>query len=257
MKLGAMNNPMCDVVEEIQVFADLGFDFIDLTLEPDQTYSADLNVRRVAKALSKAGMEAMGHTAWYLPVASPFPEFRELARRELERCMKVLRDLGVRKMNLHPHTKVSLHDEEWVIGQNVEALARLADLGRRLGVAVMLENMPGFSRVSQIKPILEAVPQAELLLDIGHANLDTPYNRSEELLANFGHRLGHVHASDNRGGHDDMHLPLGVGNIDWPKIAGALKKVGYDGTMTLEVFSDDDDYLVLSRQKMQRIWENA
>ena len=255
MKLGAMNNPMCDVVEEIQVFADLGFDFIDLTLEPDQTYSADLNVRRVAKALSKAGMEAMGHTAWYLPVASPFPEFRELARRELERCMKVLRDLGVRKMNLHPHTKVSLHDEEWVIGQNVEALARLADYGRRLGVTVMLENMPGFSRVSQLKPILEAVPNAQLLLDIGHANLDTPYNRSQELLANFGDRLGHVHASDNRGGHDDMHLPLGVGNINWAKKVSFLKSAGYDGTITLEVFGDDDDYLVLSREKMRKLWE--
>jgi sugar phosphate isomerase/epimerase len=257
MKYGAMNNPMMDPVDEIALIADLGFDFIDLTLEPERTYSGTVDVRKVAKALQKAGLEAVGHTAWFLPVASAFPEFRELAIRELERCLRVFRDLGVHKMNLHPHLRVPLHDEEWIIAQNVEALAKLVNMASRMQITILLENMPAFSRVSQLKPLLDAVPAAQFLLDVGHANLDTPYNRSEELLANFGDRLGHVHVSDNRGGHDDMHLPLGVGNIDWPKVAGALKKVGYDGTVTLEVFADDDDYLVLSRQKMQRIWESA
>ena len=100
-------------------------------------------------------------------------------------------------------------------------------------------------------------PEAELLLDIGHANLDTPYNRAEELLANFGDRLGHVHVSDNRGGRDDMHLPLGVGSIDWIKKVRFLKNAGYDGTITLEVFGEDDDYLVLSKDKLKRLWEQV
>lgn len=255
MLLGAMNHPMVDVFDEIKNFAELGFDFIDLTLEPKHTYSGTLDIKRVRKALDSAKLGAVGHTAWYLPIASPFPEMREVARKEVERCMRVFHELGVHKMNLHPNLKVPLHDEEWVVAENVDALARLADLGRRLHMTIMLENMPGFSRVSQLQPILEAVPDACLLLDIGHANLDTPYNRAEELLANFGDRLAHVHVSDNRGGHDDMHLPLGVGNIDWPSKVQALKNANYDGTITLEVFGDDDDYLVLSRNKLARMWQ--
>lgn len=254
MLIGAMNNPMIDVTEEIAVFADLGFEFLDLTLEPEETYSAAVNIDRVARALEEANMGLVGHSAWYLPVASPFPEFRELAMRELERCLRVFRDLGAKRMNLHPWTRVSLYDEEWVIAQNVEALAKLADTAREMGIVVMLENMPHFSRVSQIKPILDAVPDAEFLLDVGHANIDAPYNRSEELLANFGHRLGHVHVSDNRGGHDDQHLPLGVGNINWLSVVHNLKNVGYDGTVTVEVFGDDNDYLALSREKFKALW---
>ena len=252
-----MNNPMVDVCEEIAVISDLGFDFIDLTLEPEETYSGRLDVKRVRRALKDAKLEVVGHTAWYLPVASPFPELRELAVRELERCVRVFADLGVGRVNMHPWTRVPLHDEEWVIGENVEALAKLVDLGRKTNTKIMLENMPGFSRVSQLKPIMEAVPDAEFLLDVGHANLDTPYNRTEELLANFGDRLGHVHVSDNRGGHDDMHLPLGVGNINWLKKVRALKNVNYDGTITVEVFGDDNDYLVMSAEKLKGLWESV
>ena len=257
MLYGAMNNPMIDVVQEIQVFADLGFDFIDLTLEPEETYSATINVRKVARTLEESKMKAVGHTAWYLPVASAYPELRETAMKELERCLRVFRDLGVDKMNLHPFVRVPLHSEEWIIGQNVEALARLVDLGKKYKVEIMLENMPNFSRVSQMKPILDAVPDAGLLLDVGHANLDTPYNRSEELLAHFGHRLRHVHVSDNRGGHDDLHLPLGVGTVNWLMIVRLLKNVGFDSTVTVEVFGDDDDYLVMSLKKFRDLWETT
>lgn len=252
-----MNNPMRDVCEEIASFADHGFDFIDLTLEPEKTYSDRLDVRKVQRALERSGLGAIGHTAWYLPVASAFPEFRELALKELHRCLTVFRELGVTKMNLHPHLRVPLHDEEWIIARNVESLERLVELGEDAGVKILVENMPNFSHVAQLEPILEAVPGADFLLDVGHANLDTPHNRSAELLEHFSGRLAHVHFSDNRGGHDDMHLPLGVGNIKWPEIVKLLKNVGYDETITLEVFGDDDDYLVLSRDKAKKLWDAA
>jgi len=108
-----------------------------------------------------------------------------------------------------------------------------------------------------MKPLLEIVPGTQMLIDVGHANLDTPYHRAEELLANFGHRLGHVHVSDNRGGHDDLHLPLGVGNIDWLQVTRAIKNTGYDETITVEVFGDDDDYLRLSLNKIKYLWEHT
>ena len=257
MRYGAMNNPMIDIFEEISIFSDMGFDFIDLTVEPEETYSGTINPDKIVNALEKAGLGVVGHTAWYIPIASPFPEFRELAIKELQRCMQVCKDVGATKMNLHPHIKAPLHTEEWIIAQNTDALARLVDIANEIGVTILLENMPNFSRVSQMKPILDAVPEAQLLLDVGHVNLETPYNRSEELLANFGHRLGHLHVSDNRGGHDDLHLPLGVGNVNWLNFVRAVKNTGYDDTITIEVFGDDDDYLLMSRDKIKYLWDNT
>lgn len=252
-----MNNPMVDIAEEIASYRDLGFDYIDLTLEPEETYSATVKGDVIASAIERAGMFAVGHTAWYLPIASPFPEFRALALHELERCMRVLKDLGVEKMNVHPHLRAPLHTEEWIIAQNTDTIARLSDLAQEMGMTILVENMPAFSRASQMKPMMEAVPSVQLLLDVGHANLDTPYNRSEELLANFGHRLGHVHVSDNRGGHDDLHLPLGVGNVNWLQTVRLIKNTGYDDTITVEVFGDDDDYLKMSLNKIRYLWENT
>ena len=57
-----------------------------------------------------------------------------------------------------------------------------------------------------------------------------------------------MHASDNFG-KEDNHLPLGTGTIDLRKIVQALKRIGYDGTVTFEVFSRDKDYLRISKDK--------
>jgi len=257
MLLGAMNNPMVSVVEEIEVIADLGFDFIDLTMEPQEAYSAALPIREVQRALDRTGLKVVGHTAWYLQIASPFPEIREAVARELERSLRVFHDLGARMMNIHPHTTVPLHDEDWMRSQNIAMLTRLAAIAGRLKMSIMLENTPHFSRVMQMRPILEAVPEVGFHLDVGHANLDTPYNRTEELVANFAERMLHVHVSDNRGGRDDLHLPLGVGNVNWSWVVKILKNAGYDAGITVEVFADDPDYLSISRQKLKMLWETV
>lgn len=257
MLLGAMNNPMIDVVAEIEAIASLGFEFIDLTMEPQAAYSGAFPVREARKALDRTGLRVIGHTAWYLQIASPFPEIRESVVREFERCLRVFHDLGARMMNIHPHTSAPLHDWDWVISQNISALSRLTLVADRLGMKIMLENTPHLSRAIELRKILDAVPEVGFHLDVGHAHLDTPYNRTEELVSNFVDRLIHVHVSDNRGGHDDLHLPLGVGNINWSWVVKILKNAGYDGTITMEVFGDDPDYLTMSRDKLRTLWNTV
>lgn len=255
MLLGAMNNPMDDVVSEIEQIADFGFDFIDLTMEPQAAFSATFPVKDVQKALSRTGLKVIGHTAWYLQIANPFPEVREAAVKELERCLSVFKEIGADIMNVHPQASAPLHGREWIIMQNIDALARLVTIAEKLEMKVIMENTHHMSRAIDIKQILDAVPEVGFHLDVGHAHLDTPYNRSEELLAHFADRLVHVHVSDNRGGHDDLHLPLGVGDINWAWVVKILKKAGYDGGITLEVFADDPDYLLMSKTKLRKLWD--
>ena len=54
-------------------------------------------------------------------------------------------------------------------------------------------------------------------------------------------------------------MPLGVGNIDWENAVDTLKAIGYDGTITLEVFCNDSQmlyqYLDLSRKYVQKLWQ--
>ena len=55
-------------------------------------------------------------------------------------------------------------------------------------------------------------------------------------------------------------MPLGAvpgSTTDWPQHIGRLKATGYDGTITLEVFAPEKDYLLLSRDLLWRWWNAA
>ena len=258
MQLGAMNHPQHDLVEEIVWLARAGYDFDDLTLEPPRARSTDIDRVLVRTALRETGLDAVGHTAWYLPIAASFDGLREAALTELVRCFDVFAQLGVTKVNVHPTTRLPMHDTETLLRANVEALAYLTELAAERGLRLMLENLPGtFNRPAELRRILDAVPNLGFHLDVGHANLQTPTNLTEELLAACGDRLLHVHLSDNFGGDADLHLPLGAGQIDWRWVVRALRRARYDGTITLEVFSPDRDYLLLSRDKLRRLWNES
>jgi sugar phosphate isomerase/epimerase len=62
---------------------------------------------------------------------------------------------------------------------------------------------------------------------------------------------------DNKGGAADLHLPLGSGNIDHVRYVRALQRCKYDATITLEVFTEDRQYLIYSRDVLRRIWDQC
>ena len=58
-------------------------------------------------------------------------------------------------------------------------------------------------------------------------------------------------------GQRDDHIPLGSGVIEFEKIAQAIKRSGYDDTATLEIFSEDRQALVQSRQRFDEMLKNC
>ena len=60
---------------------------------------------------------------------------------------------------------------------------------------------------------------------------------------------------DNNG-REDQHLSIGKGNINWKKVIKMIKKY-YDKTITLEVFEKNKKYILLSKNKLERLWKDA
>ena len=258
MLIGAMNHPAKDVLAEIDWMAAMKLDFIDLTVEPPAGASWRINPRAVRSALDRYGMQVVGHTAYYLPIASAFPLVRKAAVEELRRCIDVFADIGARWMNLHPDRYTPMHDRAFLIAQNLESLAELSTYARNMGVGLMIENLPGdYNNARQLGELLDAMPELGLHLDIGHANLLVPVNTTEEILQAYGSRLRHVHLHDNNGGSADLHLPLGAGQIDVRRYVGALKAAGYEGTITLEVFTPDRRHFEYSRDILRAMWDEV
>lgn len=254
-----MNFPGRSVKKEIHRIADEGFDFLDLTIEPPAAWNVD--GKEIGSLITDLGLSAVGHTAWYLPIASAFPELRAAARAMYKHALDVFADAGVELVNVHPDQRVPMHGMDQLRRMNADAIAQLAEDAAGRGIRLMIENLDrNFSNVTDLQPIFEAVPDAGFHLDIGHANLNLgreESNRSTELLKAFGDRLAHVHVSDNRGGAADLHLPLGAGSIDWKGHVRLLKEHGYDGTVTLEVFARERDYLLASRAAWLEWWTDS
>lgn len=235
--------------------ADLKLDFVDLTLEPPAAATWKIKPADVRRWLADAGLGVVGHTAYYLPIASSFESLRKAAVEELKRAVDAFAEIGARWMNVHPDGHAPFTDESTVFQRNIDSLRELSAYAKPSAVGIMLENVPGrFNSVAQLAPIFDAVPDAALHLDIGHSNLLVDRNTAGELIQRFANRLAHVHLHDNRGGHADLHLALGMGTLNTEQHLRELRESGYDATITLEVFSKDRHYLAYSRDRLRELW---
>jgi sugar phosphate isomerase/epimerase len=249
MKIGVMNHPENDLLQEIKWISDNGFDFIDLTIEPLRAYKID--IKRVRRALRDFNLEAIGHTNPFLPSIFPIQSIRKACLREFKKYVEVFSALEIKLMNIHPFYGAPFFSDEDKIKANIQFLKQVNKLCKSMGFTLMLENyIRPFDTPEVFSRILEEVPDLRILLDVGHCNINQEENLTEAFFREFGDKIIHLHLSDNKGSGDD-HLPLGCGNIEWKEIIKIIKKAGFNSTITLEVFSPDRDYLLLSRDKLK------
>jgi sugar phosphate isomerase/epimerase len=253
-----MNHPARPVDEEVRAIATAGFAFIDLTLEPPGAWPVDTD--RLARLVEELGLAVVGHTSPHLPIASAFDGLRERAHEVLRECFAAFAELGAQVVNVHPDPMPSVTPRVEVGRRNAEAVSALTDDAAAAGVRLMVENMGrSFGTADELRPLFDAAPAALFHLDVGHAHLgrrpEDP-NRTAELVEAFGDRLAHVHVHDNLG-LEDLHLPLGVGSVDWSAVVHALRGRGYDGTVTIEIFAREADHIESSARLWRKWWEQA
>lgn len=260
MIIGAMNHPGRDPLDEIEWFAQNNFDFVDFTLEPPAADPAHLDVAEIRAALAHHGMAVVAHAAYYIPISSPFASLRQTALQEFRRALEAARDIGARMMTVHYRAIPPLLPAECCPEWHLEVLRPLCAQAAELGITILLENAPRQpGQIDHITRILAAIPNLGFHLDSGHTQVEGGTDMFETYLERLGHRLMHVHLSDNDGSWD-QHLPLGAvrrGDIDWPARIARLKAVGYDSTISLEVFSPERTYLLHSRDLLRQWWEAA
>lgn len=256
MKLGAMNHPGRNLADEIEWIGKHGFDFIDLTLEAPKANPASADPSLIADLCARYNLEVVGHTSPFIPIGSASEAVRSAAVDEHIRSLDFFASVGAKKVTFHVDPRRGAEPISANIENNLKSFIRLAEESTARGIAPMLEHFEeAYNNVANLKCFFDAVPQLLFHLDIGHANLWVSKNCTSELLKTFAGRLGHVHVSDNFGGKDDLHLPIGAGKIKWKKMVALLKRHGYDGTITVEVFSNDRAYLLYSRDRLRALWD--
>jgi sugar phosphate isomerase/epimerase len=248
-----MNDPAVDAVTEARWAAKNGFDFIDLTMEGPAAAAEQIKVPALKAVLNATGLGIVGHTAWYLPFGSPVPQVRAGAVAAVQATFEPFAQLGARYVNVHVDKGINAFAYDDTLRWNAESFMHLAEQAREYGLTVMIENVVNnLNTAKAFRMMLEAHPDLRFHLDIAHANVKG--ERTAEFLKAHADKLVHVHISDNKRVNDD-HLPMGVGNINWSEQLGLLKSSGYDGTITLEIFTPDRSYLVENATRLRQLWQ--
>ncbi len=251
MKVGFPNNPRKEIRDEIKWIANNGFNFIDLFLEPDKGELGKFNTGEIKKQLDYYSLDWVGHTAWYLPIGSPVKKLRNCAVEIIKQYLDAFVDMGSDKVTIHSNWPTSLFTEDEGVKFQTESIQSILNFASKSGVKIMLEPLGTVhDHVNNIDRLLELNEGLYFHADIGHLNI---YGRDPvDYLRRYKDKLIHVHLHDNNG-IDDLHLPIGSGNIDWNYLINVLKSF-YDGTITLEVFTDDREYVLYSKKKLLEKW---
>ena len=265
MKFGAMNFPVTPVLDEIETFARLGFDYLELAMDPPMAHHSTLSSCRpaITRALKVNGLGLVCHLPTFLSTADLTESLRRASLTEMHRSLEVAAELGAKKVVLHPSMAggMGAYVLDTVKGYAFEFLSGIVDAARPLDVTICLENMFVRNRLGvepeDFEEIFKAFPSLKLTLDTGHANIhDRRGRRLKELVNRFGPRIGHLHVSDNQGKRDD-HLAVGQGTIKFADLVMRLKGVGYDDTFTLEVFDENRQMLVESRERIKAMFADG
>jgi len=256
MKIGVVNHPKIEIKEELNWIAQNGFDFVDLTIEPPKALYFD--PMEIKKILQDLGLGVVGHTNPTVPAIYPVKSICDAAVAELKREVDLFSELGAKKVNIHPFyyfTHLLISEQ---LDSNIAVFKEMAEYAQKKNIKLMLENyVSQFDDPTVFARIFGMVPNLFLHLDIGHLNIgNDPVFLLQEFLKKFRKRLLHIHIHDNKGGGDE-HLPLGCGDIDWRSIVKILKEFAYDGTITLEVFCGDRQFLLYSRDKLRELWDKV
>ena len=253
----------------IRRIAELGFECLDyqrfcdtetpLFQQDDQGFEQEL--KRQRKFIEDSGLTiSQTHGPWRWPMRDETAEDRAERFEKMSRSLLGTALLGCDKMVIHPIMPFGgdegVHTQEaWEM--NVEFFGRLCEVGRRHGVFVCLENMPfRCQATSTPEAILKLVKQigspfCKVCLDTGHS-LVMGVQPAVAVRQIGREHLACLHVHDNNGEGDFHWLPF-TGKGDWDAFTKALRKIGYEGVVSLETGIKEtipDDLAPLQEQSL-------
>ena len=242
MKLGLINSAWLGAPvgteEGIRLTKEIGFDTIDILADP---LEIGVKKRRLIKDTCHAvglpvisvGCSALGIADFNSPVRR-FHIDRAKAHLDFVYELEAQNLLLVLGEYIWQQEVIAPRDQwKWA----VEAVHELGDYAAGLGLEIAIELEPfHLSIVNTLAKMVEFLndvhdPAVRANLDISH--LAIAHTPAEEI-PNLQGRIAHVHFSDCDGiKHGD--LPPGRGVVDFRPYLAQLKKVGFGGTISIEL----------------------
>ncbi|GAB3024750.1 sugar phosphate isomerase/epimerase family protein [Natronobiforma cellulositropha] len=230
---------------------DLSVDFVELGIgegvDPDS-----IDERRLERALEHAGTDLCVHLPFQQVLATTVPEIDEGIVAYQRRLLSWAGGVGAQKAVLHATARDPYDTDQRPVF--AEQLAAIADAGRDAGVEVVVENVGHQKRGLQLSVLANLARETDtaVCFDVGHAYMEDGDDGVERFLKRDGDLISHLHVHDARR-RGDTHIPIGAGEIDYSLVTDHL--AGFDGTVAIEVFTDDHALLADSARRARATLE--
>ncbi|TIL64975.1 sugar phosphate isomerase/epimerase family protein [Mesorhizobium sp.] len=228
--------PLETTLKRIKKF---GYESIEISGEP-----AQYQTNETRALLKEHGIRCWGAVTLMLGernLAARDQGQRERSVQYVKEVLTMVSELDGEIITLVPATvgKVvpdGTEEEEWK--WVVDATRECFTHAKKVGVKIAVEPLNRFetylfNRGDQALALADAVsPECGVCLDAYHLHMEE-FN-VYDAIRQIGNRLFDFHVADNN------RFAAGLGQIDWPKIVGTLKEVGYDGALTNEFVAPVD-----------------
>lgn len=255
------NWKMADVFRYV---GNLGYDGIELnpyTLGPILDEICPASRTRIREAAESAGIEIVGiHSILKGPgkfyyMNHPDAAIRNDTAEHLKVLIRLCGDLGGKVIPLGASRQRRVypgltHQQAWDYA--AEVFRSILDTAEEHGVILCLEPLSHhltdfITKASEAIRMVEAIdhPNFKMMLDVRSASTDEmPIPEQIKQSAPY---LAHFHANDDNG------KGPGAGNANYEGISAALREVGYDGYLSVEVFDFEPDPETIATESFETL----
>ena len=259
-----------DLLSALQSIADLGYAGAEILCDRPHWFPGEVSdeaIEDAARTLSDLGLAVSNLNAntangYYTPappenifepaLSNPDPELRRWRQDYTIEALRIGARLGARAVSVtsgHPQPGILPRQS---LDYLVESLKHICEAAAKYGVKLGIEYEPGLlvERAVELAEVIERVGSPDLgaNLDIGHSYLDG--ESPEAAVALLAGRIWNVHVEDIRN-RKHFHLIPGDGDLPFGRYFDALRQVGYDGFLTVELYSFPDQPVEAGRRSLQ------
>lgn len=245
-------------IEDVfRIASELGFDGVEIapfTLANSVEEISSSKRREIAQAAKSAGVEIVGlHWLLVKPegmyINHEDESVRQHTRNYLDELIKFCADLGGKVLIFGSPKQRSVregitYEQAWDYAK--ETFSHCANTARDVGVFLCIEALPS-RETNFINTVAEALrmvrevnkPHFRTMLDV--KSMCAENKPIPDIIREANGFAMHVHANDASG------KAPGAGETDFFEIAVALKEIGFDGYISIEVFDFKPDAVTIAR----------
>ncbi len=233
-----------------------GFSFIELSIDESDERIArlDWSDNDIFSLLKNSYESAVSIDTMMLsalrkfPLGSQDPVLYDAAYRMCQKAIILAKKLGIRNIQIagydeYYHAKTALTRENFI-----ENLQRVVDFAAANQVMIAIETMDDdfINSINKIRKIKQNIssPWLQAYPDIGNISAWPQVNPGEDLTDGFENIVS-VHVKDTLVVTENTpgkfkNVPFGTGNVEFLGLFKTLKRLGYQGTFTIEMWSERD-----------------